>query len=306
MYDVIIIGGGPAGLTAAIYARRAGYATLVLEGGTPGGQAATTPDIGNWPGSQSVAGSDFSMNLYVQATALGAEIRFETVTSLADLGDVKVVTTARGALETRTVVIANGVRRRKLGVPGEERLAGRGMSYCATCDGGFFKGQSTAVVGGGNTALEDALFLANICPQVYLIHRRAAFTAEKHLTDALTAKPNIRLLMEHKVLEITGEDRVSSIEVDGPQGRTTLSVAGVFAAVGLIPDNAIFSPPLALDDQGYIKAGEDTYTNVPGVFAAGDTRVKILRQLVTAAADGAAAAHGAGLYIQRLGGKGQA
>jgi thioredoxin reductase (NADPH) len=304
MYDVIIIGGGPAGLTAAIYARRAGYATLVLEGGTPGGQAATTPDIGNWPGSQSVAGSDFSMNLYVQATALGAEIRFETVTSLADFGDVKVVTTARGALETRTVVIANGVRRRKLGVPGEERLAGRGMSYCATCDGGFFKGQSTAVVGGGNTALEDALFLANICPQVYLIHRRAAFTAEKHLTDALAAKPNVRLLMEHKVLEIAGEDRVSSIEVEGPQGRATLSVAGVFAAVGLIPDNAIFSPPLALDDQGYIKAGEDTYTNVPGVFAAGDTRVKTLRQLVTAAADGAAAAHGAGLYIQRLGGKG--
>ena len=205
MYDVIIIGGGPAGLTAAIYTRRAGYTTLVLEGGTPGGQAATTPDIENWPGSQSVAGSDFSMNLYVQATALGAEIRFETVTSLTDLGDVKVVTTARGALETRTVIIANGVRRRKLDVRGEERLAGRGVSYCATCDGGFFKNQSTAVVGGGNTALEDALFLANICPQVYLIHRRAEFTAEKHLIDALASKSNVQLLMEHKVVEIHGE-----------------------------------------------------------------------------------------------------
>lgn len=300
MYDVIIIGGGPAGLTAAIYTRRAGYTTLVLEGGTPGGQAATTPDIENWPGSQSVAGSDFSMNLYVQATALGAEIRFETVTSLTDLGDVKVVTTARGALETRTIVIANGVRRRKLDVPGEERLAGRGMSYCATCDGGFFKGQNTAVVGGGNTALEDALFLSNICPQVYLIHRRSTFTAEKHLIDALASKSNVHLLLEHKVVEIHGEDKVSAIEVEGPQGRTTLSVAGIFAAVGLMPDNAIFSPPLALDGHGYIKAGEDTCTNVPGIFAAGDTRVKILRQLVTAAADGAAAAHGAGLYLQGL------
>lgn len=300
MYDVIIIGGGPAGLTAAIYTRRAGYTTLVLEGGLPGGQAATTPDIENWPGSQSVAGSDFSMNLYVQATALGAELRFESVTSLADLGNVKVVTTARGALETKTVIIANGVRRRKLGVTGEERLAGRGVSYCATCDGGFFKGQVTAVVGGGNTALEDALFLSNICPQVYLIHRRAAFTAEKYLTDALAAKSNIHLLLEHKVLEITGEDKVTAIEVEGPQGRSTLSVAGVFSAIGLIPDNAIFSPPLALDEYGYIKAGEDTHTNVPGVFAAGDTRVKALRQLVTAAADGAAAAHGAGLYLQGL------
>lgn len=300
MYDVIIAGGGPAGLTAAIYARRAGYTALVLEGGTPGGQAATTPDIENWPGSQSVAGSDFSMNLYVQATALGAEIKFETVMSIVNGGKVKTVNTKNNTYETRTIIIANGVRRRKLDVPGEEALAGRGVSYCATCDGGFFKGKVTAVVGGGNTALEDALFLSNICPKVYLIHRRNELTAEKHLTDALAASTNIELLLEHKVLKIKGVDRVERLLAEGPSGKVSLHVSGVFAAVGLIPDNAAFSPPLALNEYGYFLAGEDTHTNIPGIFAAGDTRVKDLRQLVTAAADGAAAAHGAGLYIKTL------
>lgn len=300
MYDVIIAGGGPAGLTAAIYARRAGYSTLVLEGGSLGGQAATTPDIENWPGSQSVAGSDFSMNLYVQATALGAQVKFETVVGITDGPKIKSVNTKKNSYETRTIIIANGVRRRKLDVPGEETLAGRGVSYCATCDGGFFKGQVTAVIGGGNTALEDALFLANICPKVYLIHRRNEFKAEKHLTDALAAAKNIELLMEHKLLEIKGVDKVERLLVEGPNGKISLHVAGVFAAVGLIPDNGAFSPPLTLNEYGYFVAGEDTRTNVPGIFAAGDTRVKDLRQLVTAAADGAAAAHGAGLYIQTL------
>ncbi len=300
MYDVIIVGGGPAGLTSAIYARRAGYTALVLEGGTPGGQAATTPDIENWPGSQSVAGSDFSMNLFVQANALGTEVKFETVTGISDGGKRKTVNTRSHSYETKTIIIANGVRRRKLEVPGEEALAGRGVSYCATCDGGFFKGKVTAVVGGGNTALEDALFLSNICPKVYLVHRRDQFKAEKYLTDALASARNIELLLNHKVLEILGSDKVEGLAVEGPQGKTTLEVSGVFSAVGLIPDNAIFSPPLALNEYGYFLAGEDTLTNVPGIFAAGDTRVKDLRQLVTAAADGAAAAHGAGLYIQTL------
>ncbi len=300
MHDVIIIGGGPAGLTAAIYAKRAGYTALLIEGGTPGGQAATTPDIENWPGSKSVAGPDFAMNLYEQSKALGTDVAFETVTGLADGGTHKTVTTPRNVYDARAVIIANGVRRRKLEVPGEETLAGRGVSYCATCDGNFFRGRTVAVIGGGNTALEDALFLANICPKVYLIHRRNEFKAEKHLTDALAEASNIECLMEHKVLEILGEDKVETISLEGPKGQVSLPVSGVFAAVGLIPDNAPFSPPLELDAHGYIIAGEDTHTNVPGVFAAGDTRVKNLRQLVTAAADGAAAAHGAGLYLQQL------
>ncbi len=298
MYDIIIIGAGPAGLTAAIYAKRAGYSALLLEGGTPGGQAATTPDIENWPGSKQVSGPDFAMNLYEQAQALGTDIRFERVASLADNGTSKTVTTGVGAYEGRTVIIANGVRRRKLEVPGEERLAGRGVSYCATCDGNFFRGRDTAVVGGGNTALEDALFLANICPNVYLVHRRDTFKAERHLIDALAAAPNIHVLLSHKVVEVQGEQAVTSLLVEGPDGRCSLPVAGVFAAVGLAPDNQVFSPPLELNEAGYIIAGEDTRTNVPGIFAAGDTRVKDLRQLVTAAADGASAASQAGRYLQ--------
>lgn len=300
MYDIIIIGGGPAGLTAAIYAKRAGYTALILEGGTLGGQAATTPDIENWPGSKNVAGPDFAMSLYEQAKALGADIQFESVTGLADGGRIKTVSTIRNTYDGRAVIIANGVRRRKLEVPGEERLSGRGVSYCATCDGNFFRGREVAVVGGGNTALEDALFLANICPKVYLIHRRGEFRAEKYLTDGLAASNNIAPLFSHKVLEIKGESKVDSIELEGPNGKTILPVAGVFAAVGLIPDNAAFAPPLDLDESGYLIAGEDTRTNVEGVYAAGDTRVKDLRQLVTAAADGAAAAHQAGQYLQRL------
>ncbi|MCI5927119.1 MAG: thioredoxin-disulfide reductase [Pseudoflavonifractor capillosus] len=298
MYDIIIIGAGPAGLTAAIYAKRAGYSALLLEGGTPGGQAATTPDIENWPGSKQVSGPDFAMNLYEQAQALGTDIRFERVASLADNGTHKTVTTGGNTYEGRTVIIANGVRRRKLEVPGEERLAGRGVSYCATCDGNFFRGRDTAVVGGGNTALEDALFLANICPNVYLVHRRDTFKAERHLIDALAAAPNIHVLLSHKVVEVQGEQAVTSLLVEGPDGRRSLPVAGVFAAVGLAPDNQVFSPPLELNEAGYIIAGEDTRTNVPGIFAAGDTRVKDLRQLVTAAADGASAASQAGRYLQ--------
>lgn len=298
MYDIIIIGAGPAGLTAAIYAKRAGYSALLLEGGTPGGQAATTPDIENWPGSKQVSGPDFAMNLYEQAQALGTDIRFERVASLSDNGTYKTVTTGGSTYEGRTVIIANGVRRRKLEVPGEERLAGRGVSYCATCDGNFFRGRDTAVVGGGNTALEDALFLANICPNVYLVHRRDTFRAERHLIDALAAAPNIHVLLSHKVVEVQGEQAVTSLLVEGPDGRRSLPVAGVFAAVGLAPDNQVFSPPLELNEAGYIIAGEDTRTNVPGIFAAGDTRVKDLRQLVTAAADGASAASQAGRYLQ--------
>ena len=300
MYDVIIIGGGPAGLTAALYAKRAGLTALLLEGGVPGGQAATTPEIENWPGTGAVSGSEFAQRLYEQSRALGADIRFQRADRLSDGGSYKVVRSAGAEFEGRTVILANGVRRRTLNVPGEDALAGRGVSYCATCDGGFFKGKEVAVVGGGNTALEDALFLANICPRVYLIHRRDAFRAEKHLTDGLAGADAVERVMNTKVLEILGEQKVEAIRVEGPGGKRELPVAGVFAAVGLIPDNAAFAPPVALDQHGYILAGEDTHTNVPGVFAAGDTRVKDLRQLVTAAADGAAAAFQAGRYLQSL------
>ena len=300
MYDIIIVGAGPAGLTAALYARRAGHSVLVLEGGVPGGQAVTTPHVENWPGTLSISGPDFAMGLYQQCTDLGAEIQFAAVTGFQDQGSVKVVLAGEEQFQGRALILANGVQRRKLGVPGEERLGGKGVSYCATCDGSFFKGKDVAVVGGGNTAVEDAIYLASICPTVWLIHRRDKLTAQKYLVDGLKDKPNVKLLMEHKVLEIQGEQQVETVRLMGPEHQRILHVSAVFAAVGLIPDNARFSPPLALNEYGYLQAGEDCATNVPGVFAAGDTRSKELRQLVTAAADGAMAASKAGQYLGGL------
>ena len=300
MYDIIIVGAGPAGLTAALYARRAGHSVLVLEGGVPGGQAVTTPHVENWPGTLSISGPDFAMGLYQQCTDLGAEIQFAAVTGFQDQGSVKVVLAGEEQFQGRALILANGVQRRKLGVPGEERLGGKGVSYCATCDGSFFKGKDVAVVGGGNTAVEDAIYLASICPTVWLIHRRDKLTAQKYLVDGLKDKPNVKLLMEHKVLEIQGEKQVESIRLMGPDHQRILHVSAVFAAVGLIPDNAKFSPPLTLNEYGYLQAGEDCVTNIPGVFAAGDTRSKELRQLVTAAADGAMAASKAGQYLGGL------
>ena len=300
MYDIIIVGAGPAGLTAALYARRAGHSVLVLEGGVPGGQAVTTPHVENWPGTLSISGPDFAMGLYQQCMDLGAEIQFAAVTGFQDQGDVKVVLAGEERFQGRALILANGVQRRKLGVPGEERLGGRGVSYCATCDGSFFKGKDVAVVGGGNTAVEDAVYLASICPTVWLIHRRDRLTAQKYLVDGLRDKPNVKLLMEHKVLEIQGEQQVETVRLMGPEHQRILHVSAVFAAVGLIPDNARFSPPLALNEYGYLQAGEDCVTNIPGVFAAGDTRSKELRQLVTAAADGAMAASKAGQYLGGL------
>ena len=300
MYDIVIVGAGPAGLTAALYARRAGHTVLVLEGGVPGGQAVTTPHVENWPGTLSISGPDFAMGLYQQCMDLGAEIQFAAVTGFQDQGDVKVVLAGEERFQGRALILANGVQRRKLGVPGEERLGGRGVSYCATCDGSFFKGKDVAVVGGGNTAVEDAVYLASICPTVWLIHRRDRLTAQKYLVDGLRDKPNVKLLMEHKVLEIQGEQQVETVRLMGPEHQRILHVSAVFAAVGLIPDNARFSPPLALNEYGYLQAGEDCATNVPGVFAAGDTRSKELRQLVTAAADGAMAASKAGQYLGGL------
>ena len=300
MYDTISGGAGPAGLTAALYARRAGHSVLVLEGGVPGGQAVTTPHVENWPGTLSISGPDFAMGLYQQCTDLGAEIQFAAVTGFQDQGSVKVVLAGEEQFQGRALILANGVQRRKLGVPGEERLGGKGVSYCATCDGSFFKGKDVAVVGGGNTAVEDAIYLASICPTVWLIHRRDKLTAQKYLVDGLKDKPYVKLLMEHKVMEIQGEKQVESIRLMGPDHQRILHVSAVFAAVGLIPDNAKFSPPLALNEYGYLQAGEDCATNVPGVFAAGDTRSKELRQLVTAAADGAMAASKAGQYLGGL------
>ncbi|NCB64270.1 MAG: FAD-dependent oxidoreductase, partial [Clostridia bacterium] len=231
MYDIIIIGAGPAGLTAALYARRAGHSVLVLEAGVPGGQAVTTPHVENWPGTVSVSGPDFAMGLYEQAQSLGAEIRFAAAQGLRDLGSHKVVATDSGDVEGKSVILSNGVRRRKLDVPGEDKFGGKGVSYCATCDGNFFKGKDVAVVGGGNTAVEDAIYLASICPTVWLIHRRSELTAQKYLVDNLKEKANVKYLMDHKLLEVQGDAQVNALRLMGPENQRILHVSGVFAAV---------------------------------------------------------------------------
>ncbi len=293
MTDLIILGAGTAGLSAAIYAVRAGLSLRLLETSLPGGQILNSPDVDNYPGIPSISGFDFVQNLTAHAAGLGVEPEF-TAVSQADLaGNVKRIRTGREVLESRAVILATGASHRSLGCPGEAELRGKGVSYCATCDGAFFRGKDVAVVGGGNTALEDALFLANLCRRVYLIHRREEFRAQQAAVNAVRSRENIQLVLGEQVERISGDRLVSAVTLKS--GRE-LPVSGVFIAVGLAPNTALFEGQLDLDN-GYIRAGEDCHTSLPGVFAAGDVRTKPLRQLITAAADGAVAAVEAGKYL---------
>ena len=293
MTDLIILGAGTAGLSAAIYAVRAGLSLRLLETSLPGGQILNSPDVDNYPGIPSISGFDFVQNLTAHAAGLGVEPEF-TAVSRADLaGEIKRIHTGREILESRAVILATGASHRSLGCPGEAELRGKGVSYCATCDGAFFRGKDVAVVGGGNTALEDALFLANLCRRVYLIHRREEFRAQQAAVAAVRSRENIQLVLGEQVEKISGDKQVSAVTLKS--GRE-LPVSGVFIAVGLAPNTALFEGQLDLDN-GYIRAGEDCHTSLPGVFAAGDVRTKPLRQLITAAADGAVAAVEAGKYL---------
>jgi len=298
MYDVLIIGAGPAGLTAAIYACRAEKSTLVLEAKTYGGQIINTPDIANYPVAPGISGFDFATTLYNQAKNLGAEVKFEKVTEVRD-GEVKTVVTPKNTYEAKTVIVATGAENRKLGVEGEDKLIGRGISYCATCDGNFFRKKVVAVAGGGNTAVEDALYLADLAEKVYLIHRRDAFRADAALVSKLKERDNVELVLNANVTKLLYEQRLQGVEVtDKLTGDTrVLDVAGLFVAVGQVPENQNFAQLIDLDASGYAIAGEDCLTKVPGVFVAGDNRVKDVRQLITAASDGAVAATAAIKYL---------
>ena len=298
MYDVLIIGAGPAGLTAAIYACRAEKRTLVLEAKTYGGQIINTPDIANYPVAPGISGFDFATTLYNQAKDLGAEVKFEKVTEVRD-GDVKTVVTPKNTYEAKTVIVATGAENRKLGVEGEDKLIGRGISYCATCDGNFFRKKVVAVAGGGNTAVEDALYLADLAEKVYLIHRRDAFRADASLVSKLKERTNVELVLNANVTKLVYEQRLQGVEVtDKFTGETkVLDVAGLFVAVGQVPENQNFAQLIDLDASGYAIAGEDCLTKVPGIFVAGDNRVKDVRQLITAASDGAVAATAAIKYL---------
>lgn len=301
MYDIIIVGAGPAGLTAAIYARRASKKVLVLEAMTYGGQIVNTPDIENYPVEAHISGFDFATKVYNQAKDLGAEIAFEKVVEVKDGGKEKTVVTVKNTYTAKAVILATGSENRKLGLDNEEALVGKGISYCATCDGAFYRNKVVAVVGGGNTALEDALYLADIASKVYLIHRRDEFRGEDTTVARLKERDNVQFVYNSTVTGLNAEKRLQSIEVTNKDGSlSTIEVNGLFVAIGRIPENQNFASLIDLDEAGYVKAQEDCRTNVPGIFVAGDSRVKSVRQLVTATADGAVAATEAVKYIGNL------
>ena len=296
MYDIGIIGGGTAGLTAAIYGQRAGKRTLVIEGLNFGGQIVNSPKVENYPGLESISGSQYSMNLLNQAMKLGAETASERVKEVREENGIKIIVTDQKEYPCKAVILATGVAHRHLGIPQEEALAGSGVSYCATCDGAFFRGKDVAVIGGGNSALDDALLLSEICNKVYLIHRRAEFRGDASTLAKLEQKENVEIIRNAKVQEITGNGKAEILLLDT---GTALDIQGVFVAIGMIPQTEAVKNLVALDESGYIKAGEDGVTSVPGFFVAGDVRTKELRQIITAAADGANAANSAIQYIIR-------
>ena len=299
MYDIIVVGAGPAGMTAAIYARRASKTVLLLEAVSYGGQIINTPDIENYPVEAHISGFDFSQKLYEQTKALGAEFKFEKVVEIKDENGVKTVITNKGSYEGKAVIIATGSENRKLGVEGEDALRGRGISYCATCDGNFYRNKVVAVVGGGNTALEDALYLADLAEKVYLIHRRDSFRGEETTVSRLKERQNVEFIYNSTVTKLIAEKKLKAIEVtDKISGSVReIELNGLFVAVGRVPENQNFANLVELDEAGYIVAGEDCRTKCAGVFVAGDNRTKTLRQLVTATADGAMAATEAVKYI---------
>lgn len=300
MHDVIIIGAGPAGLSAAIYATRAKLDAVVLDRNfVSGGQINDTYEIDNYPGIPGISGMELAEKMSKHAAELGAVIEYGDVQSLDLTGRVKKVVTDEKTYEARTVIIASGARHSTLGAPGEESLTGTGVSYCATCDGAFYRNKETAVVGGGNVAVEDAIFLARGCSKVYVIHRRDELRAARVLQENLLSLPNVEMVWNSVVKSINGEGKVDSVTVTNvrDQSERTIPVSGVFIAVGIVPQSEYLRNDVALDEKGYIIADETGRTSVPGVFAAGDVRTKQLRQVVTAVADGANAVTSVQAYL---------
>lgn len=287
MYDIIIIGAGPSGMSAALYALRANKKVLLLEKECFGGQIINASNIENYPALPNVSGYDFATNLYNQIKSLGVILKYEEV---LEVTDKKEVITRKDTYKGKNIIIATGLKKRKLNLENEDKLLGCGISYCATCDGNFYKNKNVAVVGGGNTALEDALYLSNIASKVYLIHRRDNFRGEKKLISEVKEKNNIELILNSNITKIIGEDNLNSIEItDNRNNISKLEIDGLFIAIGNIPDNNRFKNIIDLDENGYIIANANLKTKTDNIYVAGDTRVKTLRQLVTATSDGAIA-----------------
>jgi len=300
MRDIIIIGSGPAGMGAAIYGKRAGLDTLVIEGtGMSGGQVTQTYEVDNYLGLPGVNGFDMAMTFQNHMEKLGAEFEMGFVNKIEKKDGYFEVVTDEKMYETKTVILATGASHNKLMVPGEEELAGMGVSYCATCDGAFFRGRTTMVVGGGDVAIEDAIFLARGCEKVYLVHRRDELRGAKILQDNLLALPNVEVIWDSVVEAIEGEEQVEQVKLLNRKngGQSEVKVDGVFIAVGIHPNTECFTGLVEMDEKGYIVAGENCETSVPGIFVAGDTRTKELRQIITAVADGANAVNSVQKYL---------
>lgn len=302
MYDVLIIGAGPAGLGAAVYAARAGLSMAVIDQSPiSGGQVLNTYEVDNYLGLMGETGGGLSDKFREHADMLGTEFITDEVQSVEDKGDKKIVHGYEGDYEAKTLILATGAAHSRLGVPGEEKLSGMGVSYCATCDGAFFKNRIVAVVGGGDVAVEDAIFLSKLCRKVYLIHRRDALRAVKSLQEQLFAKENVEIIWNSEVTEICGTNAVEKIMVCNKKKQQTseLEVGGVFIAVGVVPNTEMFRGLVELDEQGYVKADEDCVTSRRGIYAAGDIRLKPMRQIITAVADGANAIYAVQREIEK-------
>ncbi len=301
IYDILVVGGGPAGLTAAIYALRAGKNVLVIEKNGFGGQIAFSPKVENIPGFQMVTGTEFADKLTEQAMALGAEVELEKVIGVEKSGDIFTVSTEEGSTyEAKAVILAVGVKHRTLGLPGEEDLIGNGISFCAVCDGAFYTGLHAAMIGGGNSAMQEALLLSEVCSKVTIVQNLADFTGEKKLAEALHEKDNVEIIFSTVVTGYkTTDGALSGLQLRNEEtgAVSEISVDGAFLAVGLQPENEPFAPLAKLNNWGYFDSLEDCTTKTPGVFVAGDCRSKTIRQVVTAASDGAIAAMNACRYL---------
>lgn len=292
-YDIVVVGAGPAGLAAALYGLRAGKSVLVLEGKAYGGQIVNAKEVENYPGVPSISGRDLSKNMLQQVKQLGGETKLEKVISLKNEGEQKIITTDMDEeYHAKAVIIATGAASRKLGLSNEEEYVGRGVSYCATCDGNFYRGKVVAVIGGGNTALMDAIYLASLAKKVYLIHRRGEFRAEQKYIEDAKKLSNVEFILNAVPTELGGEEKLSSITIEDKTSseKKLLEVDGVFVAVGYEPQNQVFADVISLGELGYIQTDDGVHTSVSGVYVAGDARAKELKQLTTAVSDGAIAA----------------
>lgn len=301
MYDIIVVGAGPAGLTAALYALRADKTVLVLEKSTFGGQITFSPQIENYPGYVKMSGNELADKLVEQVIHQGAEIEMETVTRIIDNGEYKTVVTEEGKHQAKAVIIATGVRHRQIGLPNEDSLIGSGVSYCAVCDGAFFRDQTVAVLGGGNSALQEAILLSDGCKKVYIIQKFSYFTGEARLVAKLKERDNVEFIPSTVITALHGDKTLTGLRLKSHDGvESELKVDGLFIAIGLVPENTAFADVADINEYGYFDSDESCLTHTPGIFAAGDCRSKLIRQITTAVADGSVAALAACRYIDNM------